>query len=146
VVAVLEGLEKPGNVGAVIRSADGAGVAAVIVVDGGTDLYNPNAIRASLGTAFTVPLVDAPAQTARDWLEANSFQILTARVGAGTNYTDISYGRATALVLGSESHGLSDIWQGDGVTPISLPMLGVADSLNVSVTAALLFYEALRQA
>ena len=145
VVAVLEGVEKPGNVGAVIRSADGAGVAAVIVVDGATDLYNPNAIRASLGTAFTVPLVAAPAETTRDWLEENGFQIVAARVGAGTNYADISYRRATALVLGSESQGLSDIWQGDAVTPISLPMLGVADSLNVSVTAALLFYEALRQ-
>ncbi len=146
VVAILEGVEKPGNVGAVIRSADGAGVAAVIVVDGGTDLYNPNAIRASLGTAFSVPLVAASAKTARDWLEANNFQIIAARVGAGTNYTDISYRRATAHVLGSESSGLSDIWQGDAITPISLPMLGVADSLNVSVTAALLFYEALRQA
>ncbi len=145
-VAILEGVEKPGNVGAVIRSADGAGVAAVIVVDGGTDLYNPNAIRASLGTAFSVPLVDASANSARQWLAENNFQILAACVGGGTNYTDISYRRATALVLGSESHGLSDIWQGEGITPISLPMLGVADSLNVSVTAALLFYEALRQA
>ena len=145
-VAVLEGVEKPGNVGAVIRSADGAGVVAVIVVDGATDLYNPNAIRASMGTTFTVPLVAAPAETVRDWLEENRFQILTARVGAGTNYTDISYRRATALVLGSESQGLSEIWQGDAVIPISLPMLGIADSLNVSVTAALLFYEALRQA
>ena len=117
----------------------------MIVVDGGTDLYHPNAIRASLGTAFTVPLVASPAQAAREWLEENGYQILAAHVGAGTNYTDISYRQATELVLGSESHGLSDIWQGDAVTPISLPMRGVADSLNVSVTAALLFYEALRQ-
>lgn len=145
-VAVLEGVEKPGNVGAVIRSADGAGVSAVIVVDGATDLYNPNAIRASLGTAFSMPLVAAPAETARDWLVDNGFQIFAARVGAGTNYTDVSYQCATALVLGSESQGLSDVWQGDTVTPIALPMRGMADSLNVSVTAALLFYEALRQA
>lgn len=144
-VAVLEGVEKPGNVGAVIRSADGAGVAAVIVVDGGTDLYNPNTIRASLGTVFSVPLVAAPAETARAWLLENGFQIFAARVGAATNYTDVSYQSATALVLGSESQGLTDIWQGAAVTPIALPMCGAADSLNVSVTAALLFYEALRQ-
>ncbi len=145
-VAILEGVEKPGNVGAVIRSADGAGVAAVIVVDGATDLYNPNTIRASLGTAFSMPLLAAPAKTVRDWLMENRFQILAARVDAGTSYTQVSYQRATAVVLGSEATGLSDIWQGDAVTSIKLPMRGVADSLNVSVTAALLFYEALRQA
>lgn len=144
-VAVLEGVEKPGNVGAVIRSADGAGVDAVIVVSGATDLYNPNAIRASLGTAFSMPLVAEDAETVRDWLTERGFQILAARVGAETNYTEVSYQPATAVVLGSESRGLSEVWQTAAITPIALPMRGVADSLNVSVTAALLFYEALRQ-
>ena len=144
-VAVLEGVEKPGNVGAVIRSADGAGVSAVLVVDGATDLYNPNTIRASLGTAFTMPLVAAPADVVRVWLTEHGFQIFAARVGARTHYTDVSYRQASAVVLGSESHGLSELWQGESCTAIALPMLGVADSLNVSVTAALLFYEALRQ-
>ncbi len=144
-VAVLEGIEKPGNVGAVLRSADGAGVDAVIVVDGATDLYNPNTIRASLGTAFTMPLMAAPASTTLDWLRRNHFRILTARVDARTSYTRATYQGPTAVVLGSEAYGLSDVWQGDQITPIFLPMRGAADSLNVSVTAALLFYEGLRQ-
>jgi len=144
-VAVLEGVEKPGNVGAVLRSADAAGVSAVIVADGRTDLFNPNTIRASLGTIFTMPVCEAASGDALAWLRERNFAIVAARVDGSVHYTKVDYRGPTAIVLGGEAPGLSPIWTGDGVTAVHLPMLGAADSLNVSVTAAVLFYEALRQ-
>ncbi len=144
-VAVLEGLEKPGNVGAVLRSADAAGVSAVIVADARTDLYNPNAIRASLGTIFTMPVCAAGSAETLAWLRRRHLAVYAARVDASMPYTEVDYGSPAAVVLGSEAEGLSDVWTADAVTPIHLPMLGVADSLNVSAAAAVLFYEALRQ-
>lgn len=144
-VAVVEGLEKPGNVGAVVRSADGAGVSAVIVADGATDLYNPNCIRASLGTIFSLPVCTAPADETIRWLRERGLRIFAARVDAELCYTNAELHADSAIVLGSESGGLSDIWNAADVTGIKLPMLGAADSLNVSAAAAVLFYEALRQ-
>jgi len=144
-VAVLDRIEKPGNLGAIFRTADGAGVSAVIVADGATDLYNPNCIRASLGTLFTMQVCDATAGEALDWLRAREFQIFAARVDAQRAYTQVDYRAATAIVLGSEAAGLSAAWTDSRVTGIKLPMQGKADSLNVSAAAAALFYEALRQ-
>jgi TrmH family RNA methyltransferase len=144
-VAVLEGVEKPGNIGAVLRSADAAGVSALIVADGGTDLYNPNAIRASLGTIFSIPVCAAPAAAVRDWLVDHEIGIFAARVDAEMPYTAVDFSRPAAIVLGSEADGLSVTWRGSGVTAICLPMRGRVDSLNVSAAAAVLFYEALRQ-
>jgi TrmH family RNA methyltransferase len=144
-IAVLEGVEKPGNVGAVLRSADGAGLAAVIVADGGTDLYNPNCIRASLGTVFTTPACAATTVEARAWLQAGGWRVVAARVDAKFDYTAADYRGRTAIALGSEATGLSEAWQGEDVIAVRLPMLGSADSLNVSATAAVLFYAALRQ-
>lgn len=144
-VAVLERVEKPGNVGAVVRSADGAGVAAVILADAVTDLYNPNAIRASLGTIFALPVCSTTSQEALAWLQNQGMQVLATRVDGAVAYTDIDYTAPTAIVLGSESAGIGAGWQGSGVKAVQLPMLGKADSLNVSATAAVLFYEALRQ-
>ena len=144
-VAVLEGVEKPGNVGAVLRSADAAGVSAVIVANPRTDLYNPNAIRASLGTIFTIPVCEATSGEALAWLRERKYAILAARVDGAVPYTAIDYRGPTAIVLGSEAAGLSSVWAGDDVQAVRLPMLGVADSLNVSASAAVLFYEALRQ-
>lgn len=144
-IAVVEGVEKPGNLGAILRTADAAGVAALIVADGGTDLYNPNAIRASLGAIFTVPVATAGSQATLDWLRQHKFRILAARVDANTDYTTADYRGRTALLLGSEAHGLSPLWQASDITPIRLPLLGQIDSLNLSATAAVLFYEALRQ-
>ena len=140
-LAVLEGIEKPGNVGAVLRSADGAGVSAVIIADGGTDLYNPNCIRASLGTIFTLPVVTATATETLAWLRASGYQILAARVDAALDYSQVDYRPRSAIVLGSESEGLSPLWHVPDVQAIKLPMHGAADSLNVSATAAVLFYE-----
>jgi TrmH family RNA methyltransferase len=144
-VAVLEGVEKPGNLGAVLRSADGAGVSALIAADPRTDLYNPNAIRASLGTIFTVPLASASTAETLPWLRQRGLAVYAARVDARTLYTDVDFRRPSAIVLGSEAQGLSGAWSADWIAPVRLPMLGVADSLNVSVAAAVMFYEALRQ-
>lgn len=144
-VAVIEGVEKPGNLGAILRSADAAGVAAVIVCDARLDLMNPNAIRASLGAIFTVPVVRASIDETLAWLRGNSFRILATRVDGAVNYTQADFRQRTAVLLGSEAEGLTSEWSGDDIQPISLPMLGVVDSLNLSVTAGIIFYEALRQ-
>jgi RNA methyltransferase, TrmH family len=145
VVAVLEGVEKPGNIGAVLRSADAAGVSALVLADPRTDLYNPNAIRASLGTIFSLPVAAAAATDVLAWLQNNRLQIVAAQVEGSTIYTEIDYRPPTALVFGSEAAGLGPLWSGGEVRAIRLPMLGAADSLNVSATAAVVFYEALRQ-
>lgn len=144
-VAVLEGVEKPGNVGAVLRSADAAGIAALIVADGATDLYNPNAIRASLGAIFTVPVVAATSAETIAWLRAQQLPMVAARVDGARYYHEVDFTRGAAIILGSEAEGLTSVWSGDDIEPIKLPMLGVVDSLNVSVTAGVLFYEAWRQ-
>lgn len=144
-VAVVEGVEKPGNLGAILRTADAAGLSALIVADGGTDLYNPNAIRASLGSIFTVPVCSVASQAAIDWLAKHQFRTFAARVDATIDYTAADFRGRTAIVLGCEAHGLSDLWRKPEITPIRLPMRGRVDSLNLSATAAVLFYEALRQ-
>lgn len=144
-VAVLEGVEKPGNVGAVLRSADAAGLSALVVADPQTDLYNPNAIRASLGTIFTLPVAAATGPQTLAWLRRHNLAIFAARVDGSIVYTQADFSRPAAIVLGSEAQGLSDVWRGDDIQAVRLPMLGAADSLNVSATAAVLFYEALRQ-
>lgn len=144
-IAVLEGVEKPGNLGAVLRTADAAGVSAVVVAGGGTDLYNPNAIRASLGAVFTLPVCAAETSAVLTWLRKHRFQIWTAKVDAAADYATAAFNGRCALVLGSEAHGLTAAWKGPDVHAVALPMLGKVDSLNVSATAAVLFYEALRQ-
>ena len=144
-VAVLVGLEKPGNVGAILRSADAAGVGPVIVADAGTDLFNPNCIRASLGTVFDKHVCEATSDETIAWLAARGAKVFTAELDAQASYAEVDYRGETAIVLGSEAHGLPAEWQSVPRTAIKLPMLGVADSLNVSATAAVLFYEALRQ-
>jgi TrmH family RNA methyltransferase len=144
-IAVVEGVEKPGNLGAILRTADAAGVSALILADGGTDLYNPNAIRASLGAIFTVPVCQAASTATLDWLRLHSFRILAARVDGAIDYAAADYRGRVAIVLGSEAHGLSAAWNDGGTASLKLPMLGTVDSLNLSATAAVLCYEALRQ-
>lgn len=144
-VVVVEGIEKPGNLGAVLRSADGAAADAVIVADARTDPYNPNAIRASLGTIFSVPLAVGPSATVRDWCRDHHLEVVAARVDASSVYSDAELTGRVAIVLGSEAEGLGDAWRGSDVVAVHLPMRGVADSLNVSVAAAVLLYEARRQ-
>src|SRR5262249_27403506 len=109
------------------------------------DLHNPNVIRASLGAIFTVPVCAAPIFETLTWLRQNHFRLLAARVDATIDYVQADFCGRTAIALGSEAHGLSDAWLADDVTAIRLPMRGRIDSLNLSATAAVLFYEALRQ-
>ena len=144
-VVVLEAVEKPGNLGAVLRSADGAGADAVIVADARTDLFNPNVIRASAGTVFAMALAVAAADEAIEWLRKRGIRIIATRVEASAVYADTDLRGPLAIALGSETEGLSEQWAGAGIEAVSLPMLGIADSLNVSVTAAVLLYEARRQ-
>lgn len=143
-ILVTEDVEKPGNLGAILRTADAAGCDAVIAI-GGTDLFNPNVIRASIGTAFTVPLAAATAEAALEWLRSRAIRIVAARVDAERPYSDADLRGALALALGSEAAGLSSAWSAPDIEGVRLPMLGVADSLNVSATAAVLAYEARRQ-
>ena len=144
-VVVLEGVEKPGNVGAVLRTADGAGADAVIAASPRTDLTNPNVIRASAGTVFSLSLAAAPTADVLVWLRARGLRIVTTRVDAERVYTEVALGGPLAIVLGAEDRGLTDAWTGPDIEAVRLPMHGVADSLNVSVTAAVLLYEARRQ-
>jgi TrmH family RNA methyltransferase len=144
-IAVLAGLEKPGNVGAILRSADAAGLDAVALCDGRTDLFNPNVIRASVGTVFRDNVIETSTAEMLRWLRGQNPPIIAARPDAEKLYTDVDLMAGAAIVLGSEAAGLTDDWRGENITAVRLPMLGVADSLNVSTTAAVLFYEALRQ-
>ncbi len=144
-IGVVEGVEKPGNLGAILRSADGAGVNAIIVADPTTDLFNPNIIRASIGTVFAIPVAVASSGDVLTWLKLRDIAIIAARVDGSADYTMADYTGAVAIALGSEARGLSDAWGELARASVKLPMFGVADSLNVSATAAVLFYEARRQ-
>jgi len=144
-VVVAEAIEKPGNLGAIIRTADGAGADLVIAADPRTDLFNPNAIRSSLGTIFALPVVTASTAETLEWLAARGIRAVAAVVDAPTTYTDADLRGPLAIVLGSEAGGLGDLWAKAPVEPIGIPMHGIADSLNVSIAAAVLLYEARRQ-
>ena len=144
-VMVLESVEKPGNLGAVLRSADAAGADAVLVCDPRTDLWNPNLIRASIGAVFTVPCVACTSQDAIAFLNAHGIRILTAQLQDSSLYYDCDMTGGIALVMGTESTGLTDVWREAADAHIRIPMLGRLDSLNVSVSAAILLFEAVRQ-
>jgi len=144
-VVVMEQVEKPGNVGAVLRSADAANADAVIVCDPLTDLYNPNLIRASVGAFFSVPCVTCTSEQCISWLKANGIQILTAQLQDSCYYYEADMTRSTAIVMGTEATGLTDKWRKAADSHIRIPMLGCGDSLNVSVSAAILMFEAVRQ-
>jgi TrmH family RNA methyltransferase len=144
-IVVVESLEKPGNLGAIMRTADAVGASAVIAADPRTDVFNPNAIRASVGTIFSVPLAVATAAQVLSWLVGNGVTAMAARVDAPQAYDDVDLGGPIAIVLGSEAGGLTSTWNDPRVRPVRIPMLGAADSLNVSVAAAILLFEARRQ-
>ena len=144
-IVVLESVEKPGNLGAVLRSADAAGADAVIVCDPLTDLYNPNLIRASLGACFSVPLIACSSEECIDFLKQKNIRILTAQLQDSKLYYDTDMQGPTAIVMGTESTGLTDQWRQAADAHIRIPMLGRMDSLNVSVSAAILLFEAVRQ-
>lgn len=142
---VLEGIEKPGNLGAILRSADGAGADAVILVDCLLDLYNPNAIRASQGLFFSVPIACTDRAFLAEWLSEKQIQCIATTPDTSKLHWDADYKAPTAFLFGSESDGLSDYWLDKATEHIRIPMAGKADSLNVSATAAICLYEARRQ-
>ena len=144
-VVILESVEKPGNLGAVLRSADASGVDAVIVCDPLTDMYNPNLIRSSIGAIFTVPVATATSEETIQWLKTNGIKIYTTQLQDSEWYYDTDMRGGTAIVMGTEATGLTDIWRKAADAHIKIPMLGRLDSLNVSVSAAILMFEAVRQ-
>ena len=144
-IIVLEAVEKPGNLGAVLRSADAAHADAVVVCDPLTDLYNPNIIRSSIGAIFTVPCVACSSEECITFLKTNNIQILTAQLQDSLPYYDTDMRRSTAIVMGTESTGLTNQWRAAADRHIRIPMKGQLDSLNVSVSAAILLFEAVRQ-
>ena len=144
-IAVLDTVEKPGNLGACVRSADAAGVDAVLVTDPRLDVFGPNAIRAALGTIFCLPVIETTTGEAVRWLERRGIRVVAATPEAESLYFDVDLTGPTALVLGGEANGLSDAWRAAAAATARLPMRGIGDSLNLSVAAARMFYEALRQ-
>ncbi|MCQ2196287.1 MAG: RNA methyltransferase [Bacteroidaceae bacterium] len=142
---VLESVEKPGNLGAILRSADASGADAVIVCDPLTDVFNPNLIRSSIGAIFTVPCVTCTSEECIAYLKKNKVQILTAQLQDSSLYYDTDMNVGTAIVMGTEATGLTQQWRNAADAHIRIPMLGKLDSLNVSVSAAILLYEAVRQ-
>lgn len=144
-IIVLETVEKPGNLGAVMRTADAAGVDAVIIADPRTDLFNPNAIRASIGTIFSVPLFACSSEKCIKWLKSNDVKIYCTYLKASIDYLDADFRQGSAIVMGTEATGISDIWVEAADQNLIIPMNGIADSLNVSVTTAIVVFEAIRQ-
>ena len=144
-IIVLQSVEKPGNLGAVLRTADAAQADAVIVCEPLTDFYNPNTIRSSLGCVFTQQLVAADSDEAIAWLKKNEIQIFCTALTASTDYLNVDYRKATAIVMGTEATGLSKQWLEASDQNILIEMRGIADSLNVSVSTAVVVFEALRQ-
>jgi TrmH family RNA methyltransferase len=144
-VLVVESVEKPGNLGALLRTADACGIDAVLVCDPLTDLYNPNLIRSSLGGIFTNQVVACSNEEALEWLRYNNINIFTAQLQDSEWYYDTNMAAPTAIVMGTESTGLTNFWREASNAKIKIPMLGELDSLNVSVSAAVLCYEAVRQ-
>ena len=144
-IVVLESVEKPGNLGAALRSADAAGADAVVVCDPLTDLYNPNLIRSSIGAIFTVPCVACTTEECIAFFKERSIKILTAQLQDSSLYYDTPMTGPTAIVMGTEATGLTEPWRRAADAHIRIPMLGRLDSLNVSVSAAILLFEAVRQ-
>lgn len=144
-VLVLETVEKPGNLGAMLRTADAAGVDLVLVCDPTTDIYNPNAIRNSLGGIFTLPVIACESEEAINFLRKNNIAIYATYLKASIPYTEADMTKGLALVVGSEAQGISDIWVNESDQNIIIPMQGQVDSLNVSNAAAIVLFEALRQ-
>jgi RNA methyltransferase, TrmH family len=142
-VLVLESIEKPGNIGAMLRTADATKVDAVILCNAVTDVFNPNAIRSSLGCVFAVPIFTSDSKECVEFLKRNNFQILIASLQTENNFYQ-NLKTKTAIVFGSEANGLSEVWY-QNATPVKLPMHGKIDSLNVSASCAAMLFEAVRQ-
>ncbi len=144
-VVVLEHVEKPGNLGAILRTADAAQVDAVIICDPATDLYNPNVIRASIGCVFSTQVVSCSSEDAMRWLKSKEIRSYAAAIQTNKWYHESDLNQPAALIMGTESEGLSKQWREFSEEIIKIPMMGINDSLNVSTATAILIYEAMRQ-
>ena len=142
---VLESVEKPGNLGALLRTADAAGVNGVIICDPQTDFYNPNVIRSSIGCIFTTPIASATSEETIAWLKKNNITIYCTYLQASRPYYDVDYKKPCSIVMGTESTGLSSDWTRNSSANIIIPMQGKIDSMNVSTAAAVVIFEARRQ-
>ncbi len=140
-----EHIEKPGNLGTMLRTADAAGADALIVCDRCTDIHNPNVVRASIGTCFTIPIAEASTAETLAWLKKNGIRSLAASPHATKNYTEVDLTQPIAIVVGAEQFGLSEAWMEQADERVRIPMLGQADSLNVAAAATILLYEVVRQ-
>ncbi len=144
-ILVVEAIEKPGNLGTILRSADAAGCEAVIVCDPVTDIFNPNVVRASTGVLFSVPLVVAESKEVHAWLKTKSVRMVATTPAAEKLYTEVDLRGPLAVIMGSEQYGLSDFWLSNADLPIRIPMAGQADSLNVAMATIITLFEAVRQ-
>ena len=144
-VIIAESIEKPGNLGAILRTADAAHVDAVLLCDPRVDLWNPNVVRASRGTVFSVPVVECDNASALEWLKSRAMRVLAASPSADTLYSDVDLRGPVAIAVGTEDEGLTDFWMSAADLQVKIPMLGKVNSLNVSVSTALIVYEAVRQ-
>ncbi len=144
-LVICERIEKPGNLGTMLRTADAAGAHALIVCDRCTDLHNPNVVRASIGTLFSVPVAEATTPETIAWLHQRGIRSIAASPHATQRYSDIQMTGPIAIILGAEQYGLSDAWMSQADEQVRIPMLGQADSLNVAAAATILLYEAVRQ-
>ena len=144
-VLVCEAVEKPGNLGAMLRTADAVGADAVVAATAGTDWGNPNVVRASKGTVFAVPVATAGTPAVLDWLRTHDLRVVVATPDGRSIATGVDLSSPTALVVGAEHAGVSDVWRSAADLRVSLPMVGTVNSLNVSVAAGVLLYEAMRQ-
>lgn len=142
---VAESIEKPGNLGTILRSCDAAGVDGVLVCDRTTDIYNPNVVRSSVGTVFTVPIIETSSQDAIAFLRKNKIAIAAATPHGDREYTQADFQIPLAIAMGTEQYGLSDLWMNQADAQVRIPMLGIADSLNVASATTLLLYEVVRQ-
>ena len=144
-VIVAESIEKPGNLGAILRTADAAGVDAVLLCDPRVDLWNPNVVRASRGTVFSVSVVECDNESALKWLKSRAMRVLAATPSADATYSAIDLRGPVAIAVGTEDEGLTDFWMSKADVRVKIPMTGKVNSLNVSVSTALIVYEAVRQ-
>jgi TrmH family RNA methyltransferase len=144
-IIVMESVEKPGNLGAIMRTADAAGINAVIVCDPATDLFNPNTIRSSVGCIFSLPVRACSSEDAFRWLSEQKISIAATTLEASDDYLDVDFTGSTAIVLGTEADGLSKFWTEKAQKRIKIEMKGIADSLNVAAAAAIITFEAVRQ-
>jgi len=145
IVIVAESIEKPGNLGAILRTADAAQVDALLVCDPRVDVWNPNVVRASRGAVFTVPVVESDNVSSLEWLKSRKMRILAATPSAEVMYSDVNMREPLAIAVGTEDAGLTDFWMSNADVKVKIPMMGKVNSLNVSVSTALIVYEAVRQ-